>query len=389
MSAPPGPTASPRPPVLPRGLLILLGTAAATVTIAGLKSVASLAGPVFLALILTIAIHPVRGWLRRVGLPSWAATFSVIVVVYVLLVGLTLSLVVAAARFATLLPRYQEQLRSLVDDAVVWLDGVGVGSEQVDVLTRALDPGQLVGFVGLLLGGTLEVLTSLFFIVTLLLFLALDAAWFPGRLSAASDLRGSIVAALGSFAHGTRRYLVVSTVFGLIVAVIDTGLLYVLGIPVPLLWGLLAFITNYIPNIGFVVGLVPPAILGLLEGGLGGLLAVLVGYSVVNVVIQSFIQPKFVGDAVGLSTSMTFLSLVFWGWVFGALGALLAIPLSLLAKALFVDVDPGSAWLRPLLSGEHAAGERDAVPARRRSVPSLSLALARRRPPRPRSRPGG
>jgi AI-2 transport protein TqsA len=123
------------------------------------------------------------------------------------------------------------------------------------------------------------------------------------------------------------------------------------------LWGLLAFITNYIPNIGFVIGVVPPAILGLLEGGWALGLAVVVVYSVINLVIQSVIQPKFVGDAVGLSTTLTFLSLVFWAWVLGGLGALLAIPLSLLMRSLLVDVDPKSQWLTPLLSNRSAEAD--------------------------------
>ena len=116
---------------------------------------------------------------------------------------------------------------------------------------------------------------------------------------------------------GTRSYLIVSTVFGLIVAVIDTAALWVMGIPAPLLWGLLAFITNYIPNIGFIIGLIPVAVLGLLEGGVGLMLGVIAVYCLVNVVIQSVIQPKVVGDAVGLSATLTFLSLVFWAWVLG------------------------------------------------------------------------
>ena len=370
---------------LPRGLLILLGTAAATITVAGLKSIAALAAPVFLALILIIGVHPLRPWLRSKGLPNWAATICLIVTAYALVIGLTLMLLVAVARFATLLPQYREELAGVVDDSLSWLRGMGVGSEQIDVVTRALDPGQLVTYVGALLSGLLGALSDLFFLVTLLLFLAVDAAWFPGRLDDTSERRGALVTALQSFSRGTRRYLVVSTVFGLIVAVIDTGLLYLLAIPVPLLWGLLAFITNYIPNIGFVVGLVPPAVLALLEGGLPALAGVLIGYSVINVVIQSFIQPMFVGDAVGLSTTMTFVSLVFWAWVFGALGALLAIPLSLLAKALLVDVDPASDWLRPLLGGRVDGAEPVRRATRKRWRPDLSAWRGAARRPRPHS----
>ena len=112
--------------------------------------------------------------------------------------------------------------------------------------------------------------SNLFFVLTLVLFMTMDATSFPDHLARAGVARGPLVEALIGFAVGTRSYLVVSTVFGLIVAVIDTGRPGPAGRSrLPLLWGLLAFITNYIPNIGFVIGLIPPALLGLLEGGPG------------------------------------------------------------------------------------------------------------------------
>jgi len=158
-----------------------------------------------------------------------------------------------------------------------------------------------------------------------------------------------VVAALADFARGTRRYLVVTTVFGLIVAVLDTIALAVLGVPLPILWGLLSFITNYIPNIGFVLGVIPPALLGLLVGGWQLMLLVIVVYSVLNFVVQSLIQPRFAGHSVGLSSAVAFLSLIFWTWVLGPLGALLSIPLTLLAKCLLVDIDPRARWADALL----------------------------------------
>ncbi|WP_344341418.1 AI-2E family transporter, partial [Streptomyces rhizosphaericus] len=140
--------------------------------------------------------------------------------------------------------------------------------------------------------------------------------------------------------------------FGLIVAVIDTAMLWAIGVPGAFVWGVLAFVTNFIPNIGFVIGVVPPALIGLLEGGPSLMLWVVVLYSVVNLVIQSIIQPRYVGSAVGLSTTLTFLSLVFWAWVLGPLGALLAVPMSLLVRAVLVDADPEGHWKLPLISGQ-------------------------------------
>lgn len=340
----------PAPPVtFPRWLMVLLGTAAATITIAGLRGISDLIGPVFLALVLTIAFHPLRGWLRSRHLPGWLATLVMTLTVYVFLLAFALALVLATAEFASLLPQYKDQLESTISDATSWLTNLGVNQAEVEKISSSFDVGKLTASVAGLLGGIVGVLSDLFFIVTLLLFLAIDGAWFPGQLGDTASERRPLVQALASFAAKTRSYLLVSTVFGLIVAVIDTGVLWLMGIPAPILWGLLAFITNYIPNIGFIIGLIPVAVLGLLEGGWGLMLGVIAVYSLVNVVIQSVIQPKVVGDAVGLSATLTFLSLVFWAWVLGAVGALLAIPLSLLVKALFVDIDPSTSWLRPLI----------------------------------------
>ncbi len=342
---------SPRTVPLPRPLPLLIGLAATTVTVAGLRGVSGIVGPAFLALVLTVAVHPVQRVLRARGVPGWAGVLAALLVGYGVLVVLAVSLVVSVARFAGLLPGYRAQFADILDGVHRWLTTVGVDDAQVQKVLGSFDLGRLTSVATSLLGDVAGLTSNAFFVVALLLFLVLDASWFPRLLAQVPAQRAPLVDALVGFARGTRTYLVVSTVFGLVVAAVDVAALYVLGIPVPLLWGLLAFITNYVPNIGFVLGLVPPAVLGLLEGGPGLMLAVVVVYSVINVVIQSVIQPKMVGDAVGLSPSITFLSLVFWAFVLGPLGALLAVPLSLLVRAVLVDADPQAQWLRELISG--------------------------------------
>jgi AI-2 transport protein TqsA len=348
---------------LPRGLMILIGAASAVFVVAGLRSAAGLIGPIFLALVLTIAVHPVRGYVMRRNWPGWAGTLIGLVAVYLLVLGLAAALVLAIARFATLLPEYQDDFNDLVQSGAAQLRDLGVGPAEIDGIVASFDASKLVAAAADVLTELLGLVSNLFFLLTLLLFLSIDAGHFPQQLTQLRDQRLAVVDALESFAHGTRRYLVVSTVFGFIVAVIDTTFLAFTPIPAPLLWGLLAFITNYIPNIGFVIGLVPPAMLGLLEGGPGLMVLVIVVYCVVNFLIQSVLQPRFVGEAVGLSGSITFLSLIFWAWVLGAVGALFAVPLTLLVKALLVDVDRDSAWLNPLLAGgsNHSGKEHPAV----------------------------
>ncbi|TQF66123.1 AI-2E family transporter [Rhodococcus spelaei] len=331
--------------------------AGAVVAVAGIRAFSGVVGPVFLALMLTVAVQPLGNWLQRKGAPRSIAVVATLTTVNLVLLGLVAALVLSIGQLATLLPDYADKADQLVADVQSWLGGLNIGSDQVNTALSNIDLGKAVGLLDDILRGLLGVFSNLFFIVALLLFMAVDASSFGERMRAVAYARPDMAYAFSSFASGTRSYLIVSTVFGLIVAVIDAGALWAMGIPLPILWGLLSFITNYIPNIGFVVGLIPPALIALLQGGPMLMLWVIVVYSVINVIIQSVIQPKFVGDAVGLSVTLTFLSLVFWGWVLGALGALLAIPMTLLVKALLLDIDPTTRWANALISGSPPTAE--------------------------------
>ena len=346
---------SPAPGVLERtrafAPALLIGVAAFTIILAGARSIGDIIGPVFLALVLTVTLHPIRLRLERTRLPGWACSALMLVSAYVVILLLTFALLVSVARLADLLPQYADEMRAAVVNVGNTLRGLGVKQDQIDAVVTASDPGQLVDFVVSLLSGTLGVLTDLFFLFTVLLFLAFDTDSTRRSLATLGERFPDPVVALGSFARGTRSYMAVSAGFGLVVAVIDGVALQIMGVPGAFVWAVLAFVTNFIPNIGFVIGVIPPAIIGLLEGGPSLMLAVIAVYCVINVVIQSIIQPRYVGDAVGLSPTITLISLVFWAWLLGPLGALLAVPLSLLLRAALVDADPTAHWSLPLLSG--------------------------------------
>jgi AI-2 transport protein TqsA len=335
---------------LPRALLVLLGMAGVVVAAAGLHSAAGIVGPTFLALTIVITIHPLLAWLQRRHLPSWLAVALTMLITYAALLAVVAALLLAVARLATLLPSYQQQFTSLLNQTTGRLGELGVTQQQLNTAVSKFDLNSLVGVLQQVLIGVAGVVSDLGFILVLLFFLIIDSSTSPQRLAAAAAQRPQLIAALTSFALATRQYIMVSTVFGLLVALVDVAALYWLDVPLPWLWGLLAFITNYVPNIGFVLGLIPPALLALLEGGVRQAVLVIVAYSVINLVIQSLIQPKVVGDTVGLSITLTFLSLVFWTFVIGPLGALLAVPLTLLTKALLVDADPAARWLDPLIT---------------------------------------
>ncbi|TQM32049.1 AI-2E family transporter [Nocardia bhagyanarayanae] len=335
---------------IPRGLIVLLAAASSVGAIAGIKIFASILAPVFLALMLTIAVQPLQSWARRRGWRPWVGMVVALIAVWSILIVLIGALVVSAAQLATELPNYADRVDELLDGVRRALADAGVNAEEIQNVLSSIDIGKLVDLLESALRGLLAVFSNLFFVLALLVFMTLDGMAIGAKMAVVERVRPEIAFAIEAFAQGTRKYLIVSTVFGLIVAVFDGIGLWLLGVPLPVLWALLSFITNYIPNIGFIVGLVPPALLALLDGGVGLMIWVIVLYSVINFVIQSVIQPKFVGDAVGLSVTVTFLSLVFWSWVLGPLGALLAIPLTLLAKAALLDIDPATRWANVLIA---------------------------------------
>lgn len=362
--------ATTRPAPLPRAFIVLVGVAAAVIAVSGMRAVAFVLGPTLLSLVLTITVHPLRVKMKR-RIPGWAASTVCFALLMAVLVGLGLSLIIAAARFADLASSYSGDFQQRVSDATQHLESLGVSTGNVQNVNQNADLQGLSNLVTDLLSSLGQVLSGVALLVTLLLFMTFDNPAFAGHLTALRDKRPALGGALTDLASSTRRWLVVTTVFGLVVAVIDTVALQIMDIPAPLLWGLLAFLTNYIPNIGFFIGLAPPALLGLLDSGPGKMIAVILVYSVVNFIIQSVIQPKVVGEAVGFSTTFTFLSLVVWAWALGPIGALLAVPVSLFVRAVLVDADPSLYWIRPLL-GDPRPQETGPPPASAGSPRSLT-----------------
>ena len=387
--APGEPAAPPLPDSggLPRWLLLLLGAAAATIAIAGLRSVSWLVGPVFLALVVVVALTPVQRRLRRAGVPRWLATTIMLVLVMTVLLAFVGLLVLSIAELAALLPSYRGRAQVLLNQAVADLNEARLVQGTLSDLVEQIDYGSVVDFASGLLAGLTDTASTLVLLLTAMVFITIESSGFGRRLALVAAERPHLPVAMTLFARGTRSYLLVSTVFGAIVAVGDYIALALLGVPAAALWGLLAFITNYVPTIGFVLGVLPPALLGLLSGGWGELLVILLVYSLLNFVVQTLIQPRFIGDSVGLSMTVTFVALLFWGWVLGALGALLAIPLTLLVKALLVDVDPRGHWLDALLREEPRAPRtsraRRRMHARRTTLATVRHLHLRRAAPSP------
>jgi AI-2 transport protein TqsA len=356
-ATPPAPPLPP-PPALSPTLRVLIGLAAAVIALGGLFFARELVGPLVLAAVIVIICHPVRHPLERWGWPRWAATTSVIVVAYLILLVLGLLLFFAVTQFVRLVSDYADELQAAAQSVISWLSSAGLDEQASDATASLLDPSSIVSFVTSLSGTAIGILTALFFVLAYVIFMAADGARYARAETSYGQVAGQSLDRFRSFNSGVRRYYVVNASFGAVVAIIDGLALWALGIPAPAVWAILAFVTNFIPNIGFVIGLIPPALLALVVGGWPLMLAVIAVYCVVNVTLQVLIQPKFVSDAVSLSLTLSFFSVIFWTFVIGPLGAILSIPLTLAVRALVLEGDPGARWLR-WLSGDAVTAASD------------------------------
>jgi AI-2 transport protein TqsA len=339
---------------LPLWLTVVLGLAGTAGALWGISTYSGIVAPVLLALVLTVTASPLVGALVRRGVRRGVAVGATVVLVDGGLIAFAVVLVVSVGQLATILPQYADEWQRWVDDVRGALSAAGVGRDQVQQIVGSLDLSSIVSAVGGLLAGAAGAVGALVLVLATVLFMSADATGMPERLAAVPGT-WRLRAALGDFARNTRRYLVVTSVFGFAVAVVDYVGLVLLGVPLALLWGLVSFLTNYVPNIGFFLGLAPPTLLALLDGGPRQAVLVVVIYTVANFVLQSVIQPIVVGDAVGLSVTLTFLSVLVWTVVLGPLGAILAIPLTLLLVAVLVRQDPDRPWARVLLAGASGA----------------------------------
>jgi predicted PurR-regulated permease PerM len=352
----PVPGQRPGPPFF--AILVVAGL---IVIAAGLRSTANIVAPVFLVITLVITVAPLRGLLVRRRWPSWLASAVSLVAIYALLALILGSVVFAIARLVDKLPDYANAFNEIFAYLMNVADQLGYGREQIERLASSVQLSSLAGPARALLSGIGGGLSLLLLIVTIVIFLAFEAGSMSERLAVIRQTRPHISDGLANFAVRVRKYWIVTTVFGFIVAVLDVIALLIIGVPLYITWGVLAFVTNYIPNIGFILGVLPPALIALLDGGVGSAVAVVVVYTVINVVVQTIIQPRFTGDAVGISATVAFASLIFWAYLLGTLGALLAIPATLFLKSVLLDNSDPPSWLSALVSSSPRHEQRTPV----------------------------
>ncbi len=336
----------------------LLAAAALVVVIAGLNAIQTILIQVIIALFLTIVLVPGLTWLVRHRVPRFLAILVLIGVAIGVIAGAGAVVGNAINGFTRELPSYQARFEVLGDSVSSWLGGHGVELESSNVF-KLIQPESIFSMLGGTLRGMAAVLSNTFMMLLILIFMLMEWTDFPAKVRAAFPDGALRYERLGRMSTEVQRYLGIKTLLSLVTGLLISVWLAILGVDFAVLWGLLAFALNFIPNIGSIIAAVPAVLLALIQLGPGSALLAAVGYLAVNTVIGNFIEPRLMGQSLGLSPLVVILSMVFWGWLWGPMGMLLSVPLTMIVK-ISLESNPELRWVAVLLDSrppEEDAGE--------------------------------
>lgn len=329
---------------------ILLTIAAFIVVVAGMSAAKVILVPFLLAAFIAIIGSPPLFWLKRKGLPTWLA--YLIVILGIVILGLMVAGLVGSSinGFSNNLPAYEAKLKNQTNTIIGWLEKLGIDISSL-ALSEMLNPAAAMKLVSRLLNSLGNMLANGFLILMTVIFILLEASSFPAKLRAILGGPESSLKHFDQFIGNVKHYMAIKTLVSFATGILVAIWLAVLGIDYFMLWGLLTFALNYVPNIGSIIAAVPAVLLAMIQFDLLRAVLVAIGYVVINMVMGSVIEPRFMGRQLGLSTLVVFLSLVFWGWVLGPVGMILSVPLTITAK-IALDSREETRWLAVLLGPE-------------------------------------
>lgn len=329
------------------GLRALMMGAAFVVIIAGLRAAAPVIVPVLIAIFIAVlSVAPTR-YLQKRGVPDSLAAIAVFAGVVVTLFVLSVVVGASLKDFDDNLPGYQSRLKESFSGVFAWAETQGFDLD-FDEMKEALDPDVVVNFAQDLMRATSSVLSNTAFVLLTVAFILAEVTSFPRKLSAVLADRPETVDSYGHIVEDIQTYLAIKTQISMATGLCAMLLTWALGVDYPMLWGLVAFLLNFVPTLGSIIAGIPVVLLAFVQLSWLHALGVFVGYLVINVVFGSILEPRLMGRSLGLSTLVVFLSLVFWGWVFGPAGMLLSVPLTMVVK-IFLENSEDLRWVAVVL----------------------------------------
>ncbi|WP_114416823.1 AI-2E family transporter [Marinospirillum perlucidum] len=337
------------------GLKWMLGLASLIVILAGLKAAETIVLPFLLAIFIGIICTPPLHFMTHKKVPPVVAIL--IIMVFLIVFGGLLGLFVGTAidNFISRLPDYQRRLDAEMAGLLPWLEGLGVPVNRNQLLEH-FNPSQLMDWVAKALTNLGALLTNLLLMLFIVVFLLLEEATLSKKLRLALPDANNSLRNASAFIRQVNKYLAIKSTISLVTGILIASWTWFLGLDFPLLWGLIALLMNFIPNVGSILAAIPAVLLAVVQLGLPDAALVAGGYLAVNVLMGNLVEPRFMGKGLGLSPLVVFLSLILWGWLFGAVGMFLSIPLTMIAK-LALEHSPTTRWLGVMLGDAPSQGQ--------------------------------
>ncbi len=325
----------------------LLTLAAVVVIFAGVKAAAAIVIPFLLASFIAIVCGPLLSWLGRHGVSRAISLFGIIGAVVI--GGLIMASIVGGSvrEFNEDLSANNERLQQHRQQIVVWLQDHGIDASALES-DNLLDGRAIMQYTSQALNSLSAALTNGFMILMIVVFMLMEASGMPDKLAMVAKSHPEALTGLDAFLKSVNRYMAIKTVTSLGTGVLVLIMLLILKVKFALLWALLAFLLNYIPNIGSILASIPAILLALIDLGTMSAVGTGLGYVAINIVVGNVIEPRVMGEGLGLSTLVVFLSLVFWGFILGPVGMLLSVPLTVMIK-IGLDTRDETRWLSVLL----------------------------------------
>jgi AI-2 transport protein TqsA len=305
---------------------------------------------VFLAL---ITVRPML-WMQSKRIPSFVAALVIVSAIMFILAILGAIVGTSVADFTAALPTYQERLDLIIQGAFGFVAERLDGDDALQNLRDMIDPGWAMGLVASLLNGLKDVLTNIFLIFFTMIFILLEASTAEVKVQAAFGRSTNSLQRPKIFLANLGRYLGIKTVVSLATGMLAGLLTWSIGVDFPLLWAMLVFLLNYVPTIGSIIAAVPAVLLALVQLGPAEASATALGFVGINIIFGNFLEPRLMGYGVGISPLVVFLGLIFWGFVFGPVGMLLSVPLTMTLK-LGLENDERTRWIAILIGSERDA----------------------------------
>ncbi len=338
------------------GARYLLTFASLIVVIAGLRAADAIIIPILLAVFIAVLSLPLLHALQRWGLPRILAVVATVLADIAILSAVGFLVVRSVDEFTGQLPGYQATLEQATSSVVQWISERGGPIEAGDFL----DAERIVGLVGGAVTRVAAVLQNALLVILISVFILFEATALPAKLRLAFGEGGDRFDRWIRTAKDVQHYLGIKTVVGVVKGILTGFLVAFFDIDFPVFWALCAFFLHYIPSIGSIVAAIPPVLIALVQFGPGAAAGVAVGYLVIDTVLGNMIEPALMGRRFGLSVLVVFMSLLFWGWVWGPVGMLLSVPLTIIVKIVLENTED-LRWLAILLG----TGPTDATIPRR------------------------